>query len=265
MELSSPIVLPAEAAAGPVMLLAAGAIVLPAIQPRLAVPAVVEALAPEAFAWTLAHELRQPLAVLSSAVALVRQDAPSEATLRATEIMARQIRQMSRMIEDLVDSARLANGKVSLILQRVDLRDVLKEAAADVTTDVAAQHHVLEVHFGTRPLWVRADVQRLHQVFSNLLRNAIKYTEPGGRIALTLEATHLTVTARVLDTGRGIASPALVKIFDLFAQVAPDDAGVGIGLNVVKEIVALHSGWIEALSDGPGKGSEFVVVLPRVD
>jgi signal transduction histidine kinase len=232
---------------------------------RLAVPAVTEQSEPDAFVWTLAHELRQPLAVLSSAVALVKQDSPSPATIRATAIMSRQIRQMSRMVEDLVDAARLANGKVSLIVHRIDLRDVLKEAAADVAGEAADRRHVLEVHYPTRPLWVRADAQRLHQVFSNLLRNAINFTDPGGRIALTVEGNDLTVTARVLDTGRGIATPALVTIFDLFAQVAPAEAGVGIGLHVVKEIVALHSGWIEARSDGLGTGSEFIVVLPRVD
>jgi signal transduction histidine kinase len=112
---------------------------------------------------------------------------------------------------------------------------------------------------------VNADAQRLHQVFSNLLRNAIKFTEPGGRIILSIEGGPLTVTTRVLDTGVGIGAPGLLRIFDLFTQIEPAGAGLGIGLNVVREIVSLHSGLIEAYSDGLGKGSEFVVILPRID
>ena len=219
--------------------------------------------AQERFLWTLAHELRQPLSVLSTAVAMIRLDSPSEATTRAIGMMGRQLRQMSRMVEDLVDAARLARGKVSLQSVRLDLRDVINAAAADVAAPLAERSLVLDVECGRTAMWVQADAERLHQVFSNLLHNAIKCTEPGGRIALSLESGPATITARVLDTGRGIAAPALARIFDLFAQVEPASAGLGIGLSVVREIVELHSGQIQARSPGLGKGSEFIVTLPR--
>jgi signal transduction histidine kinase len=111
--------------------------------------------------------------------------------------------------------------------------------------------------------WVDADHQRLQQVLSNLLHNAVKYTEPGGRIAVALEAGASTITLRVMDTGQGIAADALTRIFDLFAQVRPDEGtGLGIGLSVVRDIVAQHGGSIEARSEGSGRGSEFIVTLP---
>jgi signal transduction histidine kinase len=218
--------------------------------------------AQERFVWTLAHELRQPISVISSAVAMIRLSSPSEATTHAIEIVGRQLQQISRMVEDLVDAARLARGKVSLQCVRLDLRQVINEAAADVAVPLAERSLVLDVECGRTAMWVRADAERLHQVFSNLLRNAIKCTKPGGRIALSLEDGPTAITARVLDTGCGIAAPALARIFDLFVQVEPA-AGLGIGLSVVREIVELHSGQISARSQGLGKGSEFIVTLPR--
>lgn len=248
----------------PAMFLQSGALALPTEQSPAAGPVADRALR-ETFVWTLAHELRQPLSVLSTAVAMVQQDTASEATARAADVMVRQIAQMSRMIEDLVDAARLTTGKVSLQPERLDLRVVLADAAIDVAAPMAERKHTFEVNGGTVPLWVRADPQRMLQVFSNLLHNAIKYTEPGGRITLDGESGPLTVTARVRDTGHGIGAPGLARIFDLFTQIHPSATGLGIGLNVVREIIALHSGMIEARSEGLGKGSEFVVVLPRVD
>lgn len=219
----------------------------------------------ETLIWTLAHELRQPLSVLSTAVALVRQESSSDAATQAVNIMGRQIAQMSRMIEDLVDAARLTSGKVSLQLEKIDLRTVLADAALDVAPAITERRHSFEIQCGTVPLFVRADSQRLHQVFSNLLQNAIKFTDPGGRIVLSADGGPQTVTARVFDTGHGIGAPGLARIFDLFTQIDPSASGLGIGLNVVREIVALHSGMIQAHSAGLGKGSEFVVMLPRVD
>lgn len=240
-------------------------LVLPDAPPRTATHPGVDQGARQNFVWTLAHELRQPLAVLSTAVALVRHDAPSEATVRAVDIMGRQISQMSRMVEDLVDAARLVNGKVSIQLERLDLRTVAADAAIDVEGQMTERRQTFDVHCGMAPLFVRGDAQRLHQVFSNLLHNALKYTDPGGRITLTVEGAPATVIARVLDTGHGIGAPGLARIFDLFTQIEPSTTGLGIGLNVVREIVALHSGMIQAHSAGLGKGSEFVVVLPRIE
>lgn len=251
--------------ASPAIFLQSAPLVLQMLPPRDIVAPPSEQAARENFVWTMAHELRQPLSVLSTAVAMIRQDSPTEATARAVDVMGRQVRQMSRIIEDLVDAARLSNGKVSVQLERLDLREVITEAAADVTTALAERHHTFELQCGPLPMWIRGDSQRLHQVFSNLLRNAISYTDPGGRITVSVESGPLTITARVRDTGVGIAAPGLARIFDLFAQIQPNATGLGIGLNVVREIVSLHSGVIEAHSDGLGRGSEFVVVLPRID
>jgi len=223
----------------------------------------VERRRKEIFVATLAHELRQPLAALLAAVEVLRLAPDSAAADRVTDIMKRQIGQMNRVVEDLLDATRWARGKVTLRKQRIDVRDVIRDAVQDVAAAVAERGHALKVVTAKDPLWADADRQRLHQVLSNLLRNAVKYTDPGGRLALVADRERATITLRVSDTGRGIDAEALSHIFDLFAQVRPAEAaGVGIGLSVVREIVALHDGRIEARSDGPGHGSEFIVTLP---
>ncbi len=220
----------------------------------------------ETFAWTLAHELRQPLSALATAVAVVEQDSPSGATALAVAVMGRQLRQMTRMVDDLLDAARLSSGKVSLITQRLDVREVMTDAAADSAPAAAERGQRLDMDYGATPLWVNADPQRLYQVFSNLLRNAIKFTGRGGRITFTADGSTSRIAVRVRDTGRGIDWQALPRIFDLFAQVQPSAAGgVGIGLSVVREIVTLHRGRIDVRSGGLGHGSEFVVTLPGYD
>jgi signal transduction histidine kinase len=217
----------------------------------------------EVFVSTLAHELRQPLSAVSAAVEVVRLAPASEAARRATTTIQRQIGQMSRVIDDLIDEMRWACGKVTLRTQRIDVRQVLRDTALDVTAAVAARRQELVVATASEPLWVDADPQRLQQVLSNLLANAMKYTGPGGRISLAAGGGEAAVTLRVTDTGRGIDRQALGHIFDLFSQVRPaEGAGLGIGLSVVREIVALHHGRVEARSEGPGKGSEFIVTLP---
>ena len=170
---------------------------------------------------------------------------------------------MSRVIDDLIDEMRWACGKVTLRTQRIDVRQVLREAALDVTAAVVARRQELVVTTPSEPLWVEVDPQRLQQVLSNLLANAMKYTGPGGRITLAAEGEEAAVTVSVSDTGRGIDRQALGHVFDLFSQVRPaDGAGLGIGLSVVREIVALHRGRVEARSEGLGHGSEFIVTLP---
>jgi two-component system CheB/CheR fusion protein len=217
----------------------------------------------ETFVSTLAHELRQPLSAMLAAVELARLTPDSSAANRATEVMKRQIGQMNRVIEDLIDATRWASGKVTLRKQRLDIRDVIRDAAQDVTAAIAERGHEFVVATASEPLWADADPQRVHQVLSNLLRNAVKYTDPGGRISVAADRGAATVTVRVSDTGRGIEPEALPHIFDLFSQVRPfEAAGLGIGLSVVREIVALHNGRIEVRSEGPGLGSEFIVTLP---
>lgn len=217
----------------------------------------------EVFVSTLAHELRQPLSAVSAAVAVVRLAPASEAARRATATIQRQIGQMNRVIEDLMDEMRWACGKVTLRKHRIDVRQVLRDAALDVTAAVVARRQELVVTTAAEPLWVDADPQRLQQVLSNLIANAMKYSGPGGRISLAADRRKAMVTLSVSDTGRGIDRQALMHVFDLFSQVRPaEGAGLGIGLSVVREIVALHRGRIEARSEGLGHGSEFIVTLP---
>ena len=213
----------------------------------------------QAFVSTLAHELRQPLSTLLMAVETVRL-APE----RAAEVMKRQIGQMSRMVEDLMDSTRWALGRVALKTERVDLRDIVNFAGLDARPDVEAHGHQLVVTSGSDPLWIDADPQRLHQVLSNLLVNATRYTDVGGRISLSTSRRAGTVTLRVTDTGRGIAPDVLPHLFDPFARTrAFDSPGLGLGLSIVREIVTLHGGHIEVRSPGLGQGSEFIVTLPH--
>ena len=220
----------------------------------------------ETLLWTVAHELRQPLSAMTTAVALMEHDSSTGAAAHASGVMRRQLQQMSRMVDDLVDAARLSTGKVSLIPQRLDIREVMTDAAADVAAEAAKRGQLLNVKYGAVPLWVNGDRQRLYQVFSNLLRNAIKFTDHGGRITFAADCQMSRIAVRVRDTGRGIDWQALPRIFDLFAQVQPSAAGgVGIGLSVAREIVTLHRGRIDARSDGLGKGSEFEVTLPGYD
>ena len=212
----------------------------------------------EDFVSQLAHELRQPLSALLMAVEVVRL-APE----RAAEIMKRQIGQMNLLVEDLMDSTRWARGKVPIKRQRLDVREMARDAAMDIGSTIAERGHEFVVATASEPLWVDADPQRLQQVLTNLLLNASRYTDPGGRITLTAARSAATVTLRVSDTGCGIEPEALVHIFDLFSQVQPlQAAGLGIGLSVVREIVTLHGGRIEARSQGQGLGSEFIVTLP---
>ena len=142
----------------------------------------------DAFIWTVAHELRQPLSAMTTAVAVMEHDSPSAATAHAIAVMGRQLRHMSRMVDDLLDAARLSTGKVSLIPQRLDIREVMTDAAADIAAEAAKRGQLLDVKCGAAPLWVNADRQRLYQVFSNLLRNAIKFTGHGGRITFTADS-----------------------------------------------------------------------------
>ena len=220
----------------------------------------------ETFVSTLAHEIRQPLAALLAAVEVVQMAPASASACRATEIMKRQIDQMNRVVEDLTDATRWASGKMSLRKQRLDVRHVIANAVADVASAVGARGLELAVAMPAEPLWANADPQRLQQVLSNLLRNAVKYTDSGGRISLTAERTAETVTLRIKDTGCGIDPEALPHVFELFSQARPSDsAGLGIGLSVAKEIVVLHGGLIAVASGGEGRGSEFIVTLLRAN
>jgi PAS domain S-box-containing protein len=218
----------------------------------------------DAFIATVAHELRQPLAPIVTALELVKRRISEEATTHAHEVIERQVRQMERLIEDLLDASRISQGKVAIRPRRVALNDVISHAVSVVRPLVRQREQDLHVHVPGEAIWLDADPDRLQQVFSNLLNNAVKFTPPQGRISLDVEPAPDAITVRVADTGRGIAPDLLPRVFDLFTQASADERGIGVGLAVVRGLVERHGGTVTAHSDGLGKGSEFVVRLPHV-
>jgi PAS domain S-box-containing protein len=222
------------------------------------------------FLATLAHELRNPLAPIRNALELLRRG-DHDATLieQARRMMERQVGHMVRLVDDLLDISRITRGKLQLRKERVELADVLHTAIETARPLLEASAHELAVTMPPQPVPVQADPTRLAQVFANLLNNAAKYTEKAGHIWLTAERREGEAVVSVRDTGIGIAAEHLPDIFKMFSQVAPalerSQGGLGIGLSLVKGLVELHGGAIEARSAGPGKGSEFTVHLPIVD
>jgi signal transduction histidine kinase/CheY-like chemotaxis protein len=219
------------------------------------------------FLATLAHELRNPLAPLSNALQLwsyVEHDAAETANLRT--LMKRQVDQMTRLIDDLLDVSRVARGKIQLRKTRVDLATVLCEAIDSHKSLAAVGGHALTFERPQERFSTLADELRLSQVFGNVLHNAIKFTPTGGLISVTLEREGANAVIRVRDSGCGIPQTMLTRIFECFQQVDQSlgraHGGLGIGLNLARRLVELHSGTIVARSDGPGKGSEFVITLP---
>jgi signal transduction histidine kinase len=217
----------------------------------------------DTFISSLAHELRQPLSVLRTTVDLLRRVTDRAAANAAADVMSRQIGRMSRLIEDVLEQTRWSRGTLALRKERLDARAVVNEAVSDVRGGAETLGLDLVVDESLEALWIDADSHRIRQVLSNVLGNAVKFTRAGGRISVTVAREAAEVSVRIADTGCGIAPDALPHIFDLFSQVCPTDAeGLGIGLSIVKEIVSLHGGRIEARSQGLGHGSEFVVTLP---
>jgi PAS domain S-box-containing protein len=218
----------------------------------------------------LAHELRNPLAPLRHAAEILRTpEADAEEREQAHQILARQIANMERMIDDLLDVSRITEGKIELQKQATPLETIFTSAAHAARPGLAARGQELTVSLPAEPIFLEADPTRLDQVFGNLLGNACKYTGRGGHISLTAERTAgepPEVLVRVRDNGVGIAPEVLPHIFDLFVQAtrALDRAhgGLGIGLTLVQRLVKLHGGTVEARSDGVGQGSEFLVRLP---
>jgi PAS domain S-box-containing protein len=215
----------------------------------------------------LSHELRNPLApLLNAAQILRRQDLGARDREWLSDLVQRQVQQMARLIDDLSDVSRINAGKIALKKQRIDLATVLKSAIEASWALIDKQRHLLQVEQPEGRVFVDADPQRLAQVFSNLLNNAAKYTDPGGRIWLTIQADHTNVVVKVRDTGIGIAADKLQGVFGLYMQLDEGAGrargGLGIGLTVARRLVELHHGTISASSPGPGGGSEFVVQLP---
>jgi PAS domain S-box-containing protein len=214
----------------------------------------------------LAHELRNPLAPLRNAVELLRRSSSAAHSQLAYEIMDRQLRQMSRLVDDLLDVARITTGRVDLQVELIDMGELLRTVTASLQAVLDASQQRLTLKLPPAPLYVAGDRIRLLQVFSNLLQNAHKYTPRGGSVQIELQQDESDVLVRVIDNGIGIPRSMLDKIFDLFAQVDPSDprarTGLGIGLTLARSLVELHDGRIQARSSGKDAGSEFIVRLP---
>lgn len=217
------------------------------------------------FLATLSHELRNPLAVLLTGVELIQRTIPRDVNVdHPVKMIKEQVDFIRRMLEDLCDVTRLSTGKIRLDLQPVLLHDVIEKAVEAVRPYLAERDHNMQVIEPSAPIMLQADSDRLHQVFVNLLSNAAKYTPERGRIRMKVTIEDDEAVVRVEDTGVGIPHEMLPRIFELFTQVEPQlsQGGLGIGLALVKDFVALHGGSVQVRSEGTGKGSEFMVRLP---
>jgi PAS domain S-box-containing protein len=214
----------------------------------------------------LSHELRNPLAPIRMAVAMLRTVGPPDQDLQSLrDVIDRQTAQLARLLDDLLDVSRINSGKMSLRKDRIDLSVAIATAVEAVRPHIDAQVQELVLQLPDESIWLDGDLGRLSQVFANLLNNASKYTDRGGRVTLVAERAGHEAVVRVLDTGIGIQADHLAGIFEMFAQIAHVErgrGGLGVGLGLAKTIVELHDGRIEARSAGPGLGSEFVVHLP---
>ena len=222
------------------------------------------------FLATLAHELRNPLAPLRNGLHIAKAESMPGTLLRRTiEMMDRQLTHLVHLVNDLMDVGRISSGKVELRQERVSLRKVLAASVEACRSAIDGRGHALTVKAGAEDLFVEGDFERLSQVLSNLLSNAAKYTEPGGRIDVEMfqEADEAVVT--VSDTGIGIPAAELPRVFELFSQVPEHrdraDGGLGIGLSLVRKLVEMHRGSVAAMSPGSTGGSTFTLRLPLMD
>ena len=214
----------------------------------------------------LAHELRNPLAPITHTLRRLRAGTADPATMKAYDLLERQTRRLVRLVDELLDVARISRGLIELKREPVDLGATLRQAAEAARVRIEQCQHTLSLELPQGPVYIDGDPVRLEQVVSNLLENAVKYTPPGGRISVTLIPENGSAVLSVRDTGIGLAPQMLERIFDLFTQVdstlARAGGGLGLGLTVVRRVLELHGGRIEARSAGLGLGSEFIVRLP---
>ena len=219
------------------------------------------------FLATLAHELRGPLAPLRNMLEIMkRADGNGELLQQARDTMERQLGQMVRLVDDLFDVSRITRNKLELRMERVELASVIHQSVEACRPLAESANHEVTVTLPPEPIYLHADPVRLAQVFDNLLNNSCKYTEPGGKIWLTAERQGSDVVVKVKDTGIGIPTDKLASVFEMFSQVHSalqrSQGGLGIGLTLVKRLVEMHGGSVGVISEGPGRGSEFVVRLP---
>lgn len=218
----------------------------------------------------LAHELRNPLAPIRNGVEVLELADPGDDESRqwAREVIGRQVRHLTSLVDDLLDVSRITRGKITLNQAPIDVSTFVQAALESSRPLISSRNHVLEVDVEEGTLPVHGDATRLAQVVTNLLNNAAKYTPEGGRIRLSAHREGDRAVVRVADNGEGIAPEMISRVFELFEQASRSidrsEGGLGIGLTLAKRLVEMHGGTIEARSEGPGKGSEFVVGLPRI-
>jgi PAS domain S-box-containing protein len=222
------------------------------------------------FLATLAHELRNPLSPIQNSLQILKMtNVGADITERSTAVIDRQVQQLVRLVDDLLDVSRVMRGKIDLRLENVELASVVARALETTQPLIDLHGHAVVSNISPGSMPLRADPVRLVQVVGNLLANAAKYTEPGGRIVISGQREGSHAILRVSDNGIGIAREMVPQIFDLFVQAQPTSArtkgGLGVGLTLVRNLVKLHGGTIEAFSEGLGEGSEFVVKLPLSD
>ncbi len=217
----------------------------------------------------LAHELRNPLAPIRNAVQVLKLIGPAEASMeRARAVIERQTHHLTRLVEDLLDVSRITQGKVRLTQEPLELQVIINRAVETSRPLIDARRHQLTVVLPPEPVQVEGDLTRLVQIVGNLLNNAAKYTDEGGQIRVEAAAEAGQSVIRVRDNGAGLSADLLPHVFDLFTQadrsLDRSQGGLGIGLTLVRQLVELHGGRVEARSDGPNQGSEFIVRLPTI-
>ena len=220
------------------------------------------------FLATLAHELRNPLAPLSTGLQLMNTDLDERRADRVRHMMERQVSQLVRLINDLLDVSRISTGKVVLQLNRIDMRTVIEWALESSQPGIEAAEHTLRVHLPDTPVWVMGDEARLEQVICNLVNNACKYTAKRGNIMVTLTQEGGRAITKVIDDGLGIPQDMLPLVFEMFTQIDRNldraQGGLGIGLSLVRSLMQLHGGEVSAASAGERRGSTFTISLPVV-
>jgi signal transduction histidine kinase len=220
----------------------------------------------DVFIAVLAHELRNPVAALHAGMHLLQKRADTDQAPYIRERMERQLAHLRRLVDDLLDASRIAEGKISLQKERIDLATILNSAIEASQANIDASGHSLTTEMPEAPIWLVADHTRVAQIVANLLNNAARYTPPGGAIELHARTTGDAVEIEVRDNGIGIAPEMQANIFQIFAQVDGHQdratGGLGIGLALVRQLVDLHQGSIRVASDGLGLGSSFTVRLP---
>ena len=218
------------------------------------------------FLAVLAHELRNPLTPLRLGIDLLQGTPTEKRVAQARDVMDRQLSQLTRLVDDLLDVSRVSQGKIVLKKERTQINDIIQSAIETCRPLIDGGHHTLTVNMPTYPIWIEADKIRIAQVIANLLNNAAKYTPPHGLITLSVFNEGEQIVVMVSDNGVGIPLEMQSHIFQMFAQIGDQihrsQGGLGIGLALVKQLVVLHEGSIAVQSEGTGKGSSFTIRLP---